>query len=235
MVDDRQEILTHFLETEAKSIDLSSPAFEKGFWERPKLAAIQQGDVSVEAIYLAVGFALTQWETLENILVEQYLIFCGSDNPITYNAIRRSFGTIESSDGRKKAIDEAAHVYFGDDLYPKGLAKPYKDLLTAHGKAAQRRNEIAHGVAHAITLNGDHKGCFLFPAAYNSARNFSFMTHIKLDEGPFLRENYRYTSREIFEIAHKFGALTDIALRCLAASGKIGAHHKILLANLNKQ
>lgn len=233
-MDNNQEIFTRFMENEAKSMDLTSPAFEKGYWERPKLASVQEGDANVEAIFIAVGFALTQWETFENLLVELYLIYCGSDNPTAYNAIRRSFGTIESSDGRKKAIDEAAKVYFGDDLYPDGVAKPFKELLTAHGKAAQRRNEIAHGVAHGIGINSDQKGCFLFPAAYNSARNSTFMTSIGLDGGPFMRELYRYTSREIIGIAQKFGMLTDIAIRCLAASGKIGGHHKVFLASLSK-
>lgn len=222
-----------FVKHEAPNIDLTSPAIEKGYWARDKLQAVTVGDDNLDIIYHAVGMALSQWETLENAIFNLYLIFCGSDNATTTTALRRAFGTIESSDGRRKALDEAARIYFGDHNYPHGAAKPYKLLFESHKNASSRRNEIAHGIAHGFTIDNKNKGNFLFPASYNSGRNATFLdSSFGESGGPFMTELYRYTSREIYLIAQKFGVLTAFTFNCLGAAGKVEGRLKIELAQL---
>ncbi|SEK35574.1 hypothetical protein SAMN04487787_101594 [Kosakonia sacchari] len=225
-----------FMKFEAQNINLTSPAIEKGYWTRDKLKNVSVGDENQDIIFHAVGMALSQWETLENEMFRLYLVFCSSDNAITSTALRRAFGTIESSDGRRKALEEAARVYFGDHNYPCGIAKPYKLLFESHKKASERRNEIAHGVVRCFWINNENKGNFLLPASYNTGRNSTFMDSLNEDNGgPFMTEYYRYTSREIYAIAQKFAELNAFILNCVIAAGKVEGHLKIELAHLTQK
>ncbi|PWF53633.1 hypothetical protein BHT19_0023095 [[Kluyvera] intestini] len=232
MVFDMNEF-QRFIEDEAPNIKLTSPALEKSYWSRDKLESVTIGDDNPDLIFHAVGLALTQWETLENAIFELYSIFCGCDNPLTTNALRRMLGAIESSDGRRKALEEAARIYFGDHNYPDGIAKPYKLLFASHKKASDRRNEIAHGIVHGFVIDNENKGNFLFPARYNSGRNTPYMdASFGENGGQFMTEMYRYTSREIYAIAQKFGVLTAFTFECMVAAGKIEGKLKIELAQL---
>lgn len=227
------EQLERFLKIEASTIDLTSPTTEKGYWGRAKLKDVTVGDDNRDRIFHAVGMALTQWETLENEMFRLYLIFCESNNSTTITALRRAFGTIESSDARRKALEEVARIYFGDDNYPDGKAKPFKLLFESHKKASDRRNEIAHGIANGFMIDNSFKGWFLFPAAYNSGCNSdSYNSSFGEDGGPFMTEHYRYTSREIYEFSQKFSVLTDFTVACLRAAGKVEGTLKIELMHL---
>ena len=230
MLNDMSEF-EHFVKYEAVNINLTSPAIEKGYWGRDLLETVTIGDDNPDQIFHAVGMALSQWETLENEMFNLYLIFCESDNPATINALRRAFGTIESSDGRRKALAEAASVYFGDHNYPNGIAKPYRLLFESHKKASDRRNEIAHGVVYNVMINNEIKGNFLFPASYNSGRNSPYInSSIGESGGQFKTEMYRYTSSQIYTIARKFGELTAFTTKCFSAAGKIEGALKLELA-----
>ena len=77
------------------------------------MSASDRGDNAVDPIYHAVGFALSQWETAEVMLVDLFLTMCECENSNSYNPVRRAFGSFESSGGRRKALEEAAEVYFG--------------------------------------------------------------------------------------------------------------------------
>lgn len=224
--------LERFIKDEAPSLNLTSPAIGKGYWQRDKLQTVTVGDDNQDIIYHAVGLALSQWERLENTIFQLYSIFCESNSSATYNALRRAFGTIESSDGRRKALEETARMYFGDHNYPDGAAKPYKLLFESHKNASSRRNEIAHGIVYEFVNDDETKGNFLFPASYNSGRNSAFMNGLNGGcGGPFMTEHYRYTSREIYMIARKFGVLANFAADCSVAAGKIGGVPKIELAH----
>lgn len=231
---DLQQQLENFLKEEANAINLSSPVLDKKYWARPSFSEVAVGDESVDTIYHAVGYALSQWETLENNIFNLYIIFCEVNNVTSIQAIRRSFGTFDSSSGRRKAIIEAAKVYFNEDVYQKGAAQPYREFFARHISASDLRNDIAHGVAYGFTVDSEEKGNFLFPTQYNTGRNNNSWSTVYDGSDAFSSEKYRYNSKTIYEIARKFGELTEFSFRLMTVAQKINGIPKIVLADMIK-
>ena len=232
-----QEQFQKFICEEAGSImdNLESPVLNRNYWKKPSLDEVMNGDDSIDLIFHAIGSALTQWEVLENNLFSMYMMFCELESASSYNAIRRSFGTIESSAARRIAIIEAAKIYFGEEEYSRGSAKQFKKIFEAHEAATKRRNDIAHGVAHGFTINNESKGFFLFPASYNSGRNTTFMVSDGSANAPYLTETYRYTSSNIYSFTKKFGELSNLSMNFLNAAVKINGTPKIIIADMLKK
>jgi hypothetical protein len=145
------EELREFLANMPEPWTSDDPLFAASYWERPELSPDDRGDASVDPIFHAVGLALSQWETAESVLVDLFIMLCDLDNANSYTAIRRAFGTLESSGGRRKALEEAAEVYFGH-YWGDPATKPFKKLLSTFERASGRRNDIAHGRAHHLTV-----------------------------------------------------------------------------------
>jgi hypothetical protein len=171
--------------------------FPKDYWDAPE--ALPKGDVSPDQTYHAVGWALSGWETAEIILANIFLIMSECETQNSYNAVRRAFGSIESSAGRRKALEATAEIYFGHAWTNQLVKKTF-------GDASRRRDEIAHGVVIPIAINSEPMGSFLFPPEYNTQRTHAYMNNL-IDPLAFMRGKYRYTAPQIMEIGAKFSAL----------------------------
>lgn len=229
------EEMTKFVADMPKAWTADDPLFAGTYWERPEPSPADRGDSSVDPIFHAVGFALSQWETAESALADLFLILCECGSTSSHTAIRRAFGSIESSGGRRKALEEAAEVYFGH-YWADPSTKPFKKLISTFERASGRRNDIAHGRAHPLTVNSQPLGAFLFPAPYNTGRNSLFPA---IDDGdPFsvMTGKYRYTSAHIIGIGNKFGELTMKIIEYMVGSLKLnGIPRQILAAQLREQ
>jgi hypothetical protein len=84
--------------------------FPDGYWDRPTSQAI--GDADGPAIYTAVGAALTSWERAEEALASLCMLFSEATDVKASMAIRQVFGSIESSAGRRSALEKLSLVYF---------------------------------------------------------------------------------------------------------------------------
>ncbi|MGF6647116.1 hypothetical protein [Paraburkholderia sp. GAS82] len=212
------------------------PLFDKTYWNRPESSPDDRGDDTIGPIYTAVGFALSQWETAEVMLADLFLTVCECENSSSYNPVRRAFGSFESSGGRRKALEEAAAVYFGH-YWGDPLTKPFKKLLLAFERASFRRNEIAHGRAQDVTVNSTPLGAFLFPASYNTGRNSLFPG--SFDESNLfsvLTGEYRYTSATIVGFGNKFWELAKKLNEYRHAARKVnGTPGHVLAAQLRER
>lgn len=200
--------------------------FPKGYFARSKPAAI--GDSDADATFRAVGLALTNWELAETDLATLFSMLSGATDVGAFNAIRRAFGAIESSAGRRKAIEAAAEIYFSHDWKDSAVSGPFNGLMAAFRDASARRDEIAHGIVHALSVNNEQLGCFLYPAEYNTQRTHAWMAGDG-DPFDFKRAAYRYTAGDIVEYARKFGELGGRVLSYTVSIRKIGGTPAVVL------
>lgn len=229
------EEMTKFMADMPKAWTADDPLFVGTYWERPELSQADRGDASVDPIFHAVGLALSQWETAESALADLFLILCECDNASSHTAIRRAFGSIESSGGRRKALEEAAEVYLGH-YGADPSTKPFKKLISTFERASGRRNDIAHGRAHALAVDNQPLGAFLFPAPYNTGRNSLFPAVDNSDPFSVTTGKYRYTSATVIGFANKFGELTMKIFEYMVGSVKLnGVPKQILAAQLREQ
>lgn len=175
-------------------------------WDRPALDPNARGDADVSAIFHSVGFALTTWENAECALASLFQVMSNVTAQNAYQAVLRAFGSIESSAGRRRALEAAAEIYFGQYWSDPVVRKPFKDLMSAFEKASARRDDFAHGMAYSVIVDNDDKGAFLFPSNYNTGRTHAWMT-AGIDPFAFIKAKYRYTSAEILWYADGFGKL----------------------------
>lgn len=187
-------------------------------WKRP--APGDQGDATEDAIYLAVGRALSRWELVDNFMARLFATLVNSPS----QASARAFGSVVSPQGRREMVENAGEIYFDDPNRHKHDAGVLGKLLKNYGEAASRRNDIAHGIAAEITDGAKPKlGWFLVPPDYNSKRTsppaiaerafgeaqFSVGAefHISRNRSYLKRANYTYTSADIISFTRKFEEL----------------------------
>lgn len=129
-----------------------------------------KGDLTPDMIFLAVGRALSEWETTEQIFARLYGIIVAPDDPFPYPA-ERAYGSIATARGRKEMIAEAAKALFSRHPHPT-LPKQLDAVLKAYSDAGAWRNEIAHGLVTFTRLTHDAKGYspeyVLVPSMWNS-------------------------------------------------------------------
>jgi hypothetical protein len=202
--------------------------FTEQFWRRP--APQPMGDDDPKLVYQAVGEALSQWEQVDQRLADLFLAFTceASADDMTKRAIRRAYGSIISTAGRREAIRAAAEIYFvpvvaagievRDPALPerKDVEAGLVDICKAAGWAAKLRDDIAHGAVRedmeVVTRRNDEIikeekfGSFLMPPEYNTGR-----THAHLQEYSHLSAAYKarycYNSSDISVIKMKFHEL----------------------------
>jgi hypothetical protein len=179
--------------------------FPKGYWERP--ANEKRGDPSAAQIYQAVGAALTAWELAEESLADLFLVMSQCTDANAYNAIRRAFGSIESSAGRRKALEAVAPIYFAPYWPHELIKRALNQVMNAFERASARRDDIAHGIGITFRVDDEDLGAFLIPAAYSSSRNKPFPEIIETDKMSFEKGYYRYTSEQISTFAQRFSEL----------------------------
>lgn len=178
-------------------------------WNSPP--SKEYGDVTDDAVFLAVGRALSTWEEIEVALANMFALFVESYS----DAAKRAFGAISSSSGRREALENAAEMFAtmqGDD-FPK---KDFDQILSHIAKASGRRNEIAHGIVTAFELDGKKHGHFLVPASYNSRKTAARTNEwwLKLASDPedqfmVFGGKYRYTSADIAHFTRLFAILNQ--------------------------
>src|SRR5947208_13024631 len=123
------------------------PIFTEQFWKRPDPQP--KGADSADSLYEAVGRALSQWEGVDQELANLFIEFTcePATGEMTKHAIRRAYGSIISTAGRREAIRVAAEVYFPTWIRENETEKAsLTDILNAAGWAAKLRDDIAHGV-----------------------------------------------------------------------------------------
>jgi hypothetical protein len=155
----------------------------KNAWDRPDPMP-GKGNKGPEAVYAAVGEALSIWETVEEHLAHIFSVLIGLRRPST--AAVRAYGSLTTFRGKSEMIAAAAEVYFHD--HPdEGLQQKFNDALKAAIGFSARRNEIAHGIVQQLKKAPNQSlGFFLRPPFYNSSK-------VKWGFGPI----YRYDSKTI--------------------------------------
>jgi hypothetical protein len=210
----------------SKASEKGERLFPKGYFARCRPSPV--GDKEASATFHAVGLALTNWELAETALATLFYVLSNATEANALNAIRRAFGAIESSAGRRKAIEAAAEIYFAHDWKNKVVSEPFLGLMAAFKDASARRDEIAHGIVHGMKVNDEELGCFLYPSEYNTQRTQAWITS-DADPFAFKRALYRYTSKNILEYAQKFFELHNHVWSYISSVRKIGGIPAVVL------
>ena len=177
------------------------PIFKKAAWIRED--SPETSPSSQDQIFLTVGMTTSAWEGVESAFASLIDYMTESSDLWMNETVRRVFGSIESSSGRRNAFLSIAEVYFRE--YWPDLRRDFTVMCDGLSEAARRRDEIVHGIATSIIIENEHRGAFLFPTDYNTARNTMHPWHPDPDPkivcGP---GKYCYTHLMIHKIARKF-------------------------------
>ena len=166
-----------------------------------RIPPVEVGDTRPERIWLAVGAALSTWESTEDAFA---YLFAFTINPITTSyAARRSYGKLMSGNSRRDLIEGSLEVFWRDihkeawtEERQEVLQNDCKSLIKMHQDAMARRNEFAHGIVASLPLGRSPNRLVLAPAFYNHTKR-------KID----LVEIYRHNSQTIMGFRKKFQAL----------------------------
>lgn len=188
-------------------------------WRQPIFDPTETGDPTEAGIFMAVGAALSSWETMEDELANLFNVF-GTDkgNTITNHSFqigRHMFGMMDSSSTRLKMLQVAASLYFGHWWKAKLVNRPYVKLLEAISHASNRRNEIAHGrvirvQTHLDSGSSKDSVVFLTSPQYAVNRNqpyYGGKWHSDDVLGAASRSKYRYRMSDVAAFAQKFALL----------------------------
>ena len=187
---------------------LAPEFFKAEFWHVPDREPL--GDKAAEAVYLAVGRSLSQWEQLEIALGQLFTVLAQSRSQAAF----RVYGNFAAATSRYDALDLAAEIYFHWNEGVWSHYKTFNDLLKIMRWAAPRRNDIAHGHV-VIYAMGEGSGYnhYLVPADYNSRRMSAFVEipeyvigddPLADDPFTFTKHKYAYTSGQIASIGDRF-------------------------------
>ena len=188
-------------------------------WDSPPRP--DEGDAGEEAVWAAVGRALSKWEDLEHRLSMIFGILVAPDADAL--PAQRAYGSVLTFRGRKEMIDAAAGAVFFSKPDPD-LAKALLSLMKEIGNFAARRNEVAHGsvatyfgpvgtkggMPPALLRRPDKATFVLRPPEYATNKT-------ALEPGRFLMEQayhapiYAYSSVEIGVFERHFVRLTQEA------------------------
>ncbi|KQN01937.1 hypothetical protein ASE82_11690 [Sphingomonas sp. Leaf230] len=163
-------------------------------WIRPARATV--GDDNPDAIYAAVGKALSSWEYVEIALTWLFHAVAEADGWGTTPA----FGLIFNSERKRDLLKSVASEYFGDKNTPE-LAKDVYELLTNYKVAADRRNDIAHAVAVIVVKEGEHgvnEGWYLTPPEHALKKLIPDLRE------PKFGSSYAWTGQQVSELAANF-------------------------------
>ena len=193
-------------------------SFEEGFWARPTYDGTKAGEGAPNRIFEAVGHALTEWERAEECLYYLHSIVCGvPSSSEAHDIVMRSFGTTESTMGRITAVRAAATMYFDPWWHIASIRDTVDELFNGAQKAAQRRNEIAHGKVTGVrTFVKDgapvelDTGYLLLAPRYMSGRTNAFPSPDPLDIWSVTKSHYGFNSSDVEVFADKFTRLASV-------------------------
>lgn len=165
-----------------------------------------RGDVEENAIFNAVGRALTEWENTENECARIFAVLVSAHQRRTYHApAMRAYGSVVSFKSRSEMLRLAAEAYFSKrNTKRAAFSARLDDLLGEYNEYSNRRNEIAHGCVKRVFLTKRKTkrgyrhpalGFYLVPSFYNP-KKFKNETF-----------TYRYTSSDIIYYKQEFTKL----------------------------
>jgi hypothetical protein len=198
---------------------LAKFTLDQKFWDRP--SRLTEGDETADTIFLAVGKALTAWETSEMMFALLFSVLIETKTP----AASRVYGGLVSATAKRDALQSAGEIFFKQPKMPSELGVFFADLLKNYQAAASLRNDIAHGMT--LQTNTEAHGCtgfFLIPTPTNSRKVIfdpsSFLPASQATSeslvaewtkshanGFVKRSRYVYTSKQVAQIGLKFNAL----------------------------
>lgn len=184
-------------------IDLPLP---DQYWQPPQRRG--QGDGHEDAIYLAVGKALSEWELVEWWFAGLFgLLVAAHAEGQQFVAAERAYGVVVSGPVRKEMLQQAAKVFFA--FAGEKQEKDEFDLLIRHYDAALViRNHIAHGTATRWIIDDVDHGIFLEPPSHNSKKTKrDKMQKFEGTNSDSMFVTYRYTSDQILEFCSRFRLL----------------------------
>lgn len=156
-------------------------------FDRP-LRLADKGNKTYDALYRAIGRAMTQWAMVEESLER---IFVTLLSPEGIGA-SRVFGSVLSLRARTEMVDASANM----ELHRLGKHDLLKDLTTRTElirQASGRRNDIAHGVPNKRSY-----GCFIEPP----------MSSPRQSDKHAILPKFRYNSGNVNDFAKKFTLLS---------------------------
>ena len=176
-------------------------------WDIPALPKL--GELSSEAIFTAVGKALSQWEYFEGYLGEVYCYLIGS--PSQTSPAMRSYGCVTVNATRSEMIRTAASAYFITNNI-----QHIADLNVMLNKArhfSARRNDIAHGIVQPFTQpHGITPQTFALVPSRHSAKRKRLELNLGTNKYDAVYE-YAYTSNEIKYFGNCFDGLANDAIK----------------------
>jgi len=166
------------------------------------------GDSDENAIFNAVGRALTEWEQVENACARLFAIVVSVNQRRTYHAPAvRAYGCIVSVPTKCEMLRLAATPYFARRKSKTQFEAQFRKLVAEYADFSGRRNDIAHGSVNRVfitekrTAKGHRRGAigfYLLPSFYNPK---------KFKEEKF---SYQYTSSDVTYYKQEF---TKLSLR----------------------
>ena len=220
-----------------------TPILVEHYWDRP--VPREHGDADSKPIFHAVGYASTEWECADRTLIALFRelnpICRGFESAYT---MTRAYSSIESHRAQRIVLAATAEAYFSrhgeredferedferedferEDFEREDLRQSVAGIIDAAAWAAERRDDIAHGIAwQSISVDGRNVGSFLMPPEY---RCEGAPPAVPDADDPFglARARYRYTSADILSFAAKFhdlaGVIWDCRRKIFRASGR---------------
>jgi hypothetical protein len=179
-------------------------------WDVPlKSARADDYDLKSEALYEAVGSALSSWQYVEDAIASIFNHIVSDGLPEnTYPPLKspaeRAYGSVISFEARATMVTVAAEAFFNKNSHPEYEAR-LRDLLKACRGWSARRNDIAHGKIAGCHV--DYNRCALWPSDSNTRKltidNWaSFIYNSKLIHG--FGEKFMDLHDQLFEFEDKF-------------------------------
>lgn len=214
---------------------MTSDALKKP-WDAFPPPNLFEGEADENAIYTAVGEALSSWERLEGVVSQVFatVVSAGLDDATALPALR-AYGAVTGSFSRNEMVKAAANAALSHQ--PEVLSN-LKGSLDEMNHFASRRNEIAHGVAARIrAMKGGgaiteavriskllDTTWYLVPALYNTKKKPLLSNRLKIGSGEDAENSdliqsalqdhlksmfglYKYNARQIRHYSEEFKRL----------------------------
>jgi len=172
----------------------------------------EEGDWSADAIYVEVGRALTQWETLESELANIYAHLLADGFDARFLAAGSAFGEISGSKNRLDMLKRVIGVVFSSPPMEAlvEIQTEISDLLKDVQNYAGRRNAIAHGVVIDLSVSNGLRANFLVPAWYLTRKQ-----HAPSSFSPKFKFNSKTLASSTLRFIELRRRATDIHLKLL--------------------
>lgn len=175
------------------------------------------GDRDENAIFNAVGRALTEWEHVESACARLFAVFVSANYRRAYHAPAvQAFGCVTSVKTKGDMLRLAATAYFQKRKTKQAaFQRQFSQAVNEYVAYSNTRNDIAHGCVQRVFLTeraiGIRRraggiGCYLVPSFFNPKK-------FKLDQF-----TYRYTSSDLIHYTQEF---TKLHLRINALREKM--------------